>query len=70
MSAKDVSNTTFHPVTHVIFDCDGLLIDSERYYSEALTEVAARYGKKFTPEIKVEMMGKLKEASKQKKSLS
>lgn len=47
----------FHPVTHVIFDCDGLLVDSELYYSEALTIVGQKYGKQFTFPIKVEMMG-------------
>lgn len=48
---------TFHPITHVIFDCDGLLVDSEKYYSEALTEVAAKYGKTFNYQIKLDMMG-------------
>jgi len=47
----------FHPVTHVIFDCDGLLVDSEKYYTIALTEAAKKYGKEFTFQIKVEMMG-------------
>lgn len=45
------------PVTHVVFDCDGLLVDSERYYSEALSEVASRYGKTFDYQIKIDMMG-------------
>lgn len=45
------------PVTHVIFDCDGLLVDSEKYYSEALTTVATRYGKQFDYQIKIDMMG-------------
>lgn len=59
MSSKDLAGSaSFHPVTHVIFDCDGLLVDSEKYYSEALTEVAAKYGKQFTFQIKLEMMGK------------
>jgi beta-phosphoglucomutase-like phosphatase (HAD superfamily) len=48
----------FHPVTHVIFDNDGLLVDSEKYYSEGISEVAARYGKEFNYQIKIDMMGK------------
>lgn len=48
---------TYHPVTHVIFDCDGLLVNSERYYSEAISEVAARFGKEFDYQIKIDMMG-------------
>lgn len=54
-----MSKDSFHPVTHIIFDCDGLLVDSEKYYSEALSEVAAKYGKQFTFQIKLEMMGEL-----------
>lgn len=45
------------PVTHIIFDVDGLLVDSEKYYSEALSEVASRYGKTFDYQIKLDMMG-------------
>lgn len=52
------SSSSYHPVTHVIFDCDGLLVDSEKYYSIALSEVAQKYGKEFTFQIKMEMMGK------------
>lgn len=47
----------FYPVTHVIFDCDGLLIDSEQYYTLALTEVCSKHGKDFNFSIKTEMMG-------------
>lgn len=53
----DIKATKYHPVTHVIFDCDGLLVDSEHYYHLALCEVASRYGAKFTYSIKVDMMG-------------
>lgn len=49
---------SLQPITHIIFDCDGLLVDSEQYYSEALTEVAKRYGKEFNYQIKLDMMGK------------
>lgn len=52
-------SSRFHPVTHVIFDCDGLLVDSEKYYSEAISEVAAQHGKQFDYQIKLEMMGEL-----------
>lgn len=45
------------PVTHIIFDVDGLLVDSEKYYSEAISEVASRYGKTFDYQIKLDMMG-------------
>lgn len=58
MTSEDHSNR-FQNVTHVIFDVDGLLVDSEKYYSEALIEVAQRYGKTFDYQIKLEMMGEL-----------
>lgn len=48
---------SFHPVTHVVFDCDGLLVDSEQYYSEAMSKIVEKYGKKFDYQIKLEMMG-------------
>lgn len=57
MPGQENVNQNFYPVTHVIFDCDGLLVDSEKYYSIALTEVAEKYGKEFTYQIKLDMMG-------------
>ncbi|XP_057370252.1 pseudouridine-5'-phosphatase-like isoform X1 [Daphnia carinata] len=48
----------FQPVTHVLFDMDGLLLDSEDIYSRAIQEVSDRYGgKTFTWELKVRQMG-------------
>lgn len=52
-----MSNEIIEPVTHVIFDCDGLLVNSEYFYHEALKKVCSKYGKEFTFEIKCEMMG-------------
>ncbi|XP_046635251.1 pseudouridine-5'-phosphatase-like isoform X2 [Daphnia pulicaria] len=48
----------FEPVTHVLFDMDGLLLDSEEIYSRAIQEVSDRHGgKAFTWELKVRQMG-------------
>ncbi|VDM49606.1 unnamed protein product [Toxocara canis] len=44
-------------VTHVIFDLDGLLIDSEPLYAEANVRVMGRYGKKYSTELKKLTMG-------------
>ena len=50
------------PVSHVIFDMDGVLLDSEPFYTQVQVEFAARYGKTFPDgfpfELKAQMMGK------------
>ncbi len=45
------------PPTHVIFDLDGTLLDTEPLYSIAAQSVVARYGKVFDWEIKRQIMG-------------
>ncbi|GJN92598.1 hypothetical protein Rhopal_005633-T1 [Rhodotorula paludigena] len=48
-----------HPqVNAVLFDMDGLMIDSERLYTLASNEVLAPYGKELTWEIKAQLMGR------------
>ncbi len=43
----------------VIFDMDGLMVDTEPLYSKAMNQVAQKRGKCFTLEIKQKMMGRL-----------
>jgi HAD superfamily hydrolase (TIGR01509 family) len=45
-------------ITHVIYDMDGVLLDTESFYTKAATMFAARYGKEFGPELKSRMIGK------------
>ncbi|GAA5912769.1 haloacid dehalogenase superfamily protein [Sporobolomyces salmoneus] len=48
-----------HPqVNAVIFDMDGLLIDSEAMYTRVSNEVLKPYGKEMTWEIKSQLMGR------------
>ncbi|XP_059460479.1 (DL)-glycerol-3-phosphatase 2 [Corylus avellana] len=45
-------------VTHVIFDMDGLLLDTEKYYTEVQEIILARYNIPFDWSLKAKMMGK------------
>lgn len=50
-------------ITHVIFDLDGLLIDTEPTYTETHSYVMEHYGKKFTLDLKSFTMGMTHESS-------
>ncbi|XP_065840680.1 pseudouridine-5'-phosphatase-like isoform X2 [Oscarella lobularis] len=45
-------------ITHVLFDVDGLLLDTEALYTEVTQEIVAPYGKTFDWDVKVKMMGR------------
>ncbi|OCB88408.1 HAD-like protein [Sanghuangporus baumii] len=57
-----VSDSSLPPsqrkIDYVIFDMDGLLIDSERVYTDVTNNILARFGKKMTWDIKAGLMGK------------
>jgi pseudouridine 5'-phosphatase len=44
-------------ITHIIYDNDGLLLDTEPFYTKAHQIVAARYGKVFDWSVKSKMIG-------------
>ncbi len=44
-------------ITHVIYDNDGLLLDTEPFYTKAHQIIAARYGKVFDWSVKSKMIG-------------
>jgi len=44
-------------ITHVIFDCDGLLLDTESIYSKVISELCTKHGHEFNWEVKSMQMG-------------
>ncbi|XP_015929981.1 pseudouridine-5'-phosphatase [Parasteatoda tepidariorum] len=48
----------FKPVTHVLFDMDGLIFDTEDIYTRIHQVIASKFGKEFTWEVKIKCMGK------------
>lgn len=46
------------PARHVIFDMDGVLLDTERFYTEVTRVIVGRFGKTFDWSLKSNMVGR------------
>lgn len=58
MANSTSSGSTKGSITHVIFDMDGLILDTEKFYTEVQEIILARYNKTFDWSLKAKMMGK------------
>lgn len=46
-----------HRIQAVVFDCDGLLLDTEKLWMRAEAALVERYGAEYTPEVKARLFG-------------
>ncbi|XP_024967148.1 (DL)-glycerol-3-phosphatase 2 [Cynara cardunculus var. scolymus] len=58
MATQTVCDSEKKLITHVIFDMDGLLIDTEKFYTEVQEIILSRFNKTFDWSLKAKMMGK------------
>lgn len=49
--------SVFNPVTHVIFDVDGLLYNTEPIYEDSVREICQSYGKEFPLDVRLKVLG-------------
>jgi len=54
MSGDDLAGN----ISMLLFDMDGLLLDTERIYTEATQKILDPFGKEFTYDVKLKMMGR------------
>ena len=48
----------YNPVTHIIFDMDGLLINTEDLYTKMFTKICTEFNTPFTYDVKLKCMGR------------
>lgn len=52
------SATIPQTITHIIFDLDGLLLNTEHLHAQVIQDIADRYDKTYTPAAKAQVVGK------------
>ncbi|CAH0731857.1 unnamed protein product, partial [Brenthis ino] len=46
-----------NPISHVLFDMDGLILNTEDLYTIAFQNIVSQYGKNYTFDLKLKLMG-------------
>ena len=52
------SMTSFPKIKAILYDMDGLLLDTENFYTDVTQQIVSRYGKNFDWSIKSQMLGR------------
>ena len=52
------SMTAFAKIKAILYDMDGLLLDTENFYTDVTQQIVSRYGKNFDWSIKSQMLGR------------
>lgn len=52
------TKTEFKKVTHCIFDNDGVILETENIYKNVFAGIASKYGKLYTPDVQMKVMGR------------
>lgn len=55
--ASTMGMSTLNRVSHVIFDMDGLLLDTEHIYEGVVRDIAKSFGKDYPLEVRMKVMG-------------
>lgn len=61
--ATRYASSGIRPVTHCIFDMDGLLLDTEHIYENSVRDICRSYGKDYPLDVRMEVMGTQAEKS-------